>query len=143
MGGEFTTHLAKLKDHLKKKLSSKGFQPKLIEDEVDKSEFLKLIIDLDNLEKHGNDRRDNRSGKYPKIIDVAHALSQKNIKSSESAVFEISPFSGDMKWSNNTAIVISAKIVDRNDGYICSFTELVNKSIDKWEEIIEKFDLKT
>ncbi len=133
------SHLAKLKDHLKKKFSSKGGDPKLIEEEIDESEHLQLIIDLDNLEKHGSGRK-SRSGKYPKIIDVGRGFSQKDIKSSVPAVFEFST-SGHIKWNDNTVIVISAKVIDKDGKYICSFTELVSKSTDKWEEIIKAFDL--
>lgn len=132
--------LAKLKDHLNRKLKHKNIDPKSFIDEIKNSEHLKLIIDLDNLDKHGPGR-DSWSGRFPKIINVGRGISQRDVKSQEPSVFEFST-SGQVKWNNNTVIVNTGTIVDKDDKVICGYNELVRNSIDAWEAIIQKFNLR-
>lgn len=134
------SNLAKLKDHLSKRLKSRKIDPKLLINEIKNSEHLKLIIDLDNLEKHGPGR-ESWSARFPKLIDVGRGISQKDIKISEPSVFEFSS-SGRVKWNDNTVIVNTGTIVDKDNKIICGYNELVNKSIDDWEVIIQKFNLR-
>ncbi len=135
------SNLAKLKDHLNRKLKSRSIDSKLFINEIKNSEYLKLVFDLDNLEKHGPGR-ESWSGRFPRIISVGRGLSQKDIKSSEPSVFEFSS-SGRRKWNDNTVIVNTGTIVDKDDKVICGYNELVNKSTDEWEAIIQKFDLRS
>jgi hypothetical protein len=131
------SNLAKLKDHLKKLLVSKGGSGSDIENEIDQSEHLKLVVDLDNTEKHGKGR-DSRSGKHPSLSNIGRALSSK---SGQSMSFTIDPFSGAFQTEGDVAIVITADILDNNGNKICSLEELVNKSIETWEHIIQKYNL--
>lgn len=134
------SNLAKLKDHLKRKLKSRNIDQKLFIDEIKNSEHLKLVLDLDNLEKHGPGK-DSWSGRFPKIINVGRAITQKDVKSQEPSIFEFST-SGKIKWNSNTVIVNSGTVVDKDGEIICGYNELVNKSTDAWETIIQKFNLR-
>ena len=134
------SNLAKLKDHLSRRLKSRNITQDSFLDEIKRSEHLKLILDLDNLEKHGPGR-DSWSGRFPKIIDVGRGISQKDIKSQKPSVFEFST-SGQVKWNDNTVIVNTGTVVDKNDKIICGYNELVRSAINAWEAIIQKFNLR-
>ena len=131
-------HLAKLKDHLKNELELRGFQRSLIEDEINQSESLQLIIDLDNAEKHGTKLHKPRSDKKPKVINLQHAITQKN--SNEPSVFQINPFSGEFK-SSNSVITITGDVVDKNGVRICSISNLITEALETWERFIDKYEI--
>lgn len=133
------SHLAKLKNHLKNLYTSKGGDAQLIENEIESSEHLKLIIDLDNQEKHGKSR--NRSGKYPYLDEIDRALSVRTDGQTKSSSFSVNPFTGQIITEGNIAITITAAVKSKDGKIICNLDELINKSIEKWEEIIKKYNL--
>jgi hypothetical protein len=134
------SHIAKLKDHLKNLYASKGGDAKLIENEIESSDYLKLAIDLDNKEKHGKLKK-SRSGKYPYLDEIDRALSVRPGRQIQSSSFSIDPFTGQFEAEGDIIITISAE-VDAVDGTrICSLDELINGSIERWEEIIKKYNL--
>lgn len=134
------SHLAKLKDHLKDLCVSKGRDAQLIENEIESSEYLKLIIDLDNREKH-NKLKKSRSGKYPYLDEVGQALSTRTGGQTKSSFFAVDPFTGKIETKGDVVIVVTAEIKSKKGIRICSFDELINKSIEKWEEIICRYNL--
>jgi len=134
------SHIAKLKDHLKNLYKSKGGNAQLIEDEVEFSEYLKLVIDLDNQEKHGR-LKNSRSKKYPYLSEVDRALSARAGGQGQSSSFSINPFTGQFETEGNVVITITAEIKSKDGIVICSLDELINKSMEKWEEIIKKYNL--
>jgi hypothetical protein len=122
------SNLAKLKDHLKRRVSLIGGNPAVIEAEVDASEYLSIIIDLDNAEKHGP-RKESRSGKFPIITNPGTGLGINHPgEISSSGSFAINPFTGEFH-SQNMNIGITAEIRDKNDHIIYRFEELTDKAV--------------
>ncbi len=135
------SNIAKLKDHLKNIHQKKGGNKQDIEKEINLSEHLKLIIDLDNQEKHG-ELKESRSNKFPYLNDIDRALSMRSDEQSKNgAHFTLNPFNGECEYEGNLAIVIIAEVKAKDGTIICSFDELITKSMDKWEEIIKKYNL--
>lgn len=130
------SNLANLKDILKDYMEKQGKNKKLIEDEINKSSVLQLILDLSNQEKHGYPLTiTRRSKKDPQIKNVRSSLiptsKPDNIRysaSDDSAVL-------------NMMISVSADIVDFNQQHILTFDELINQTIKEWEDIIRKFQI--
>lgn len=134
------SHIAKLKDHLKNLYASKGGDVKLIENEIESSEYLKLVIDLDNKEKHGELKK-SRSGKYPYLDEIYRALSVRAGRQVQSGSFSIDPFTGQFETKGDIVITITAEVKANDGTRICSLDELINKSMGKWEEIISKYNV--
>lgn len=134
------SHIAKLKDHLKNLYASNGGDIKLIESEIESSEYLKLAIDLDNKEKHGKLEK-SRSGRYPYLDDIDRALSVRAGGETQSSSFSIDPFTGQFETKGNIVITITAEVKASDGIRVCSLDELINKSMEKWEEIIKKYNL--
>jgi len=131
-------HLAKLKDHIKNIIEERGGDKKNIENEIDKSLELKLIIDLANAEKHGYPlTKPERSKRSPKIQNIKHSLV---IPPQVQVGFNLS--TGEILNPNDCGITITAEIIDKNGNLICRLNKLVNDAIKKWEEIIKKYNIK-
>jgi hypothetical protein len=131
------SNLSNLKDHLKKAATSKGVDKNLIEKEIENYLPLKLIIDINNAEKHGYPVTSKRSNLDPKIVNVSSGL---KVVGDEATSISIHP-DGRIEQSGNVETILDADIVDFHNNKICKFSELRIKSIDAWEKIILKFSL--
>ncbi len=134
------SHIAKLKDHLKNLYALNGGDVRLIENEIESSKYLKLAIDLDNKEKHGKLKK-SRSGKYPYLDKIDLALSVRAGRQVQSSSFSIDPFTGQFEIKGNIVIMITAEVKANDGTRICSLDELINKSMEKWEETISKYNV--
>ena len=129
-------NLASLKDHLKKQFTDKGLQSQIVEDIISKTDALKLIIDLDNADKHGYPVRDKRSLRDPQIINVKRwigispGVNQGN--------FYLNHTGNEFTYEN-CVIYINADIVDKENVYICSLDELINDWLSMWNEILNTY----
>jgi hypothetical protein len=131
--------LANLKDHLVTKLKIQGGNGQDIENEINKDLALQIILDLNNQEKHGYPlKKTRRSGKDPRIINISKALSPR--PGVKATAFIRDPITG-AGATNNMAIVIIAEIVDNQGNLIYHLSDLINKSLKAWEEIITKYKL--
>ena len=134
-------NLANLKDHLKQIMQSKGGDKQKIEDEIDASPALQIIIDLANSEKHTYPTRSNRSGLNPKLDEIHSFMSLSVSSPEEVSSFTFNPY-GSFQATGDVGVNISADILDEHNNKIMTLDEHIEKSIIKWEEIITKYDLK-
>ena len=133
------SNLANLKDHLKTKLKQKGGDPQEIENEINQSLPLQLVLDLNNQEKHGYPLKEKRrSKKDPKIINVSKGIS--SIPGMNAPRFIRDPITG-AGHTDNMAVVITGEVVDGQGNLLYSFNDLINRSSDAWETIVTKFNL--
>jgi hypothetical protein len=131
--------VADLKDHLKRR--SRG--PRLVEDLINDSEVLSLIVDLHNKDKHGDPLSiTHRSGRDPHIANVSQGLSPKKgqQKTSFSMRFDgvtstLSELEGDFQ------IIIDADIVDGNGEKIMSLEVMLEQAMQQVEAFIDANDL--
>ena len=133
------SNLANLKDHLKTKLKQKGGNPQEIENEINQSLPLQLVLDLNNQEKHGYPLKETkRSKKDPKIINVSKGIS--SIPGMNATRFIRDSITG-AGHTDNMAVVITGEVVDGQGNLLYSFNDLINRSSDAWETIVTKFHL--
>lgn len=130
-------NLANLKDHLKSQLKLKGKSDKNIENEINKSDFLKIILDLSNQDKHGYPlTKTRRSEKDPKILNIEKWFGIVPWESSAEFIF--SPFGWGMQ-NINGAIYITADIVDLAGVHLYSLDTLIVWALADWEWIIKTY----
>lgn len=115
-----------LKDHLKNYFSDNNLNKKLVEEEVDNSLHLKLIADLSNQEKHGYPLNNRRSKLDPRIENIQNS----NIIKMPVTKLLYNPMQG--------RVILTANITDLNHNFIISFDELIDKSLEKWEDFLLK-----
>lgn len=126
-------HLAKLKDHLKTKLGSRR---KLVEDKINESFELQLIMDLSNAEKHGYPLDTERSHRSPRLQNIRTALT---IPPQEEIGINLR--TGEVIEPGNCRIEVQAEVVDRGGKFICRWPQLVDKATKEWEHFIHEHSL--
>jgi hypothetical protein len=131
-------NLANLKDHLKKKV--KDGQD--IENEINGSLYLQIVLDLSNQEKHGYPlTRIRRSDKDPRITNIRQSLRAYPNSSNSKISFFIDPHTGIRGTTNNCIIAINADVVDLRGDRIFDLDELIERAIVAWEVIIKKYNI--
>ena len=129
-------HLAKLKDHLINRLKARGDEGSIIEEEINNSAALQLVIDIANSEKHGHPLKKERSKKSPRVTNIRHSLvvpPQKQIG--------INITKGTLIEADGCSINITAEIIDMNGDLLYRWTTLVKDALKIWETVIEKHNI--
>ncbi len=130
------SNLANLKDCLKKKIEESGNDPQVIEDEINNSPHLQVILDLSNQEKHGYPlTKTRRSGKDPLITNVGRVLSSSNKPDN------IRHEGSDGSSMMNMMVMITADITDSHGDKLYRLDYLVETTLSAWEQIIIKYNL--
>lgn len=129
-------NLANIKDCLKKKLEQRGDDPKIIENEINNSMYLQIILDLSNQEKHGYPlTKTRRSRKDPLINNIGRALSPSN--KPDNIRYEKSDGSTIM----NAMVKITADITDSQGNILYRLDDLVENALNFWEEIVKRYNI--
>jgi hypothetical protein len=133
-------NLSSVKDHLKNCLANTGYDPKEVENEIDNSLHLRVLIDLVNQEKHGYPlRKRNRSGKNPIIKNVEQVLTLRKNPKREAPLSISFSSDGTVTSEGNSSIDIVADIFDENDNILFDLDELVETCYTKFEHIAKKY----
>lgn len=132
-------NIASIKDHLKKKFNG-------VENLINNCQALQLVIDLDNIDKHGIPlKRIPRSGTTPKIVNPILSIQVNKGNSWEyNEEMKFIECNGDIRMIRKFTyiniegkVVFDADIVDEFGNKIISFQDLINKSIYEWESFIK------
>lgn len=135
-------NIAGLKDHLKNKLESVGKDPKSVEDMINASKALSLILDLWNQDKHGYPlKKTNRSNLNPQIVNVDQGLVISNSSNKASVSFKITEDSASYTSSENAAIAISGDVVDGSGKFIISVENMFRHAIIDLENFLKTHSL--
>jgi hypothetical protein len=129
-------NLSNIKDCLKKKLEQRGDNPQIIEDAINDSLYLQVILDLSNQEKHGYPlTKTRRSEKDPLIKNIGRVLSPSN--KPDNIRYEKSDGSAIM----NAMVKITADITDSQGNILYQIDDLVENALNIWEQIIKKYKI--
>jgi len=129
------SNLANLKDCLKRKVKLQGYNPKVIEDEINNSLYLQIILDLSNQAKHEYPLTETRrSGKDPLIKNISRTLSPSN--KPDNIRHERTDGSAMM----NMMVKITADITDSQGNHLYRLDDLVEGALSAWEQIIDKYN---
>lgn len=127
-------NLANLKDNLKNCLKSNGHDPQLVEDEINNSIHLQVLIDIVNQEKHGSPLKKSRSQRKPVISEPSQSFRMgSTIRDEDGNVI-----------SNDgpPTMLIDAYIRDENNKLLFRLDELVETSYSKWIQIAKIYGCK-
>lgn len=123
---DIVSRLANLKDPLKNVIHNKNGNNKLVEECIDSSDMLSIVIDMNNAEKHGYPvKKHPRSGLDPRIENIRKVM--------------LVPIKGGGRITNafmEGFVVFEADIVGLDGEFICSFRDVVERSIRDWEDFI-------
>lgn len=136
-------NISSLKDHLKKKLVEVGGNPNLVEDEINNSLHLQVVMDIVNQEKHGYPlTKTKRSNLDPKIKNISEsymitATATSNNQKAQARVF-FTPDGIKHVGDGKESMVIVADITDGQDNKIFTLDELVETAFSKMKKIVEE-----
>lgn len=130
------SNLANLKDILKTQMETRGKNKNLIEDEIEKSLTLQLVLDLSNQEKHGYPlTKTRRTKKDPIISNLQIGISPSDRPDN------ITYAASNGTKALNVMISINADVIDSSGIKICTLDQLIDQAVNDWEEIINNFNL--
>lgn len=129
--------IADLKDHLVNKTSKKS-----VEDMINMSIELSLILDLNNKDKHGDPlTRTNRSGKNPNLANLCQGLSPAG----RSKTFFTMTYDGQNinpgPRAGEFRIVTSADVVDQEGNVIMTLDKMLYGGIAEIEKFLSQHNL--
>lgn len=134
-------NLYNLKDHLKRVLEEKGDNPQDIEEEINNCKALRIVADLSNQEKHGYPLDNPRTNFQPKIERIKSVMSL-SAEAGGTSTFTMDPITGEHEVEGNAKISISAIIRDSENNNIFHLSGLIDESMNKWEEVINKYNIR-
>lgn len=134
-------NLANFKDNLKNAIQKKGLNPEVVEDAINKSIYLQVLIDLVNQEKHGYPlKKFKRSNKNPRIENVRQAMQMTGKAGPTSFLIKLGE-EGCFETKGDCTVVIEGDIVDEKGVLLFSLDTLIYTAQRKWEELIKNNEL--
>lgn len=132
-------HLATLKDHLKNSLEKNGYNKQIVEEIINSSIHLQVLIDLVNADKHGYPVRSSRSNKNPVIKNINQGVINNNYN--KPIVMSISP-KGELNMLEGVppSVILTAGIFDGAGGFLFDFDSLVETCFFQWESIAKEYN---
>jgi hypothetical protein len=137
---QIVSHVAHLRDHLRRWARQHGKDPAEVEAVVRGSDAIKLLIDLSEHEKHGGTRRDGGlSGKQPRLREVGRALyfagpGQVSVGHDESG-------KPTLALAGQTAIVTTGLLVDESGEVIDVLHNVLFRALADFEPLVARWRL--
>ncbi len=140
---ELIYNIAHVKDPLKKRLREKGRNGRVVEQFIDQSEPLQIVIDLANAAKHGYPLQHPRSKHEPRLGVVGRVLQLSTGPEPRSlAMFTYDPKSGaptPVTTGSATAnVVFTADVLDKTGCRIGELMEFAAQAVRAWERFLSE-----
>ena len=140
-------NIAHVKDPLKKYLSDRGRESKLVERFIEGSPALRIMIDVANREKHGYPSdRPSRSGFDPYLGEVGRSLRlQTGAAKHSSAIYTVDPQTGQpvirTTGGGSGAVVYSGEVRDKNSVVIGDILDYARDALAEWERLFSDLSI--
>lgn len=131
-------HLSSLKDNIKVCLESKKIPSSIVEEEVNASIHLKVLLDIVNSEKHGYPTNSNKSKKNPRIHNEREGLINNN---DDYIIMTIST-TGEIQTVKGVppSIKLTAEVYDEDGNFLFDLDTLVDECFSRLEKIAKKYN---
>lgn len=117
-------NLASLKDHLKNGLKEQRLNPQIVEDEINGSLHLQVLMDIVNQDKHGSPLKINRSKRNPVIMKPSQSFRMASALRDDEG--------NALPGEGPPAMIIDAYIRDGKGELLFYLNELVETSYSKF-----------
>ena len=137
-------NIANLRDHLIRWAAHNGHDKTKVDQTVDNSLDIQIVIDLSNNDKHGYPPRDGgHSGKCPQLVDINRVMKLQTQAKKDSTIGMTLGADGFPKFfGDGTAkAIITGDIVDNDKNHIGDWYEIVTKAVEAWEQLVTDFGL--
>lgn len=138
-------NLANLRDHLRRWANLSGCDPNKIDQAVQKSFELQVIMDLSNADKHGYPQRDGgHSGRAPRLSEVNRVMKLSTgtqPHSSASLTFTPKPIAR-LVGSGSATVVVTGTIVDKAGCQLGDLHAFLTEGTATWEYLLAELGIK-
>ncbi len=137
-------NIANLRDHLIRWAAHNGHDKTKVDQTVDNSLDIQIVIDLSNNDKHGYPPRDGgHSGKCPQLVDINRVMKLQTQAKKYSTIGMTLGADGVPKFfGDGTAkAIITGDVVDNDKNHIGDWYEIVTKAVEAWEQLVTDFGL--
>lgn len=138
-------NIANLPDHLKKWSTDNNLNKKKIDDCVNNSPAVQIIIDLSNNDKHGYPPRDGgKSKKSPRLTNINRLMNLA--PKPEKGSFVKMTFSSDgtpnVQGNGSAKAIITGEIVDKEGNKIGELKQIVEEATEALEQLLNELKTK-
>jgi len=131
--------IANFRDYARHHCIRRGINPQVVDDAINASRPLQIIIDLCNTEKHVELTHRPRSGMRPKLIDL-HQAGRITAQPGQEVWHTWNPVTGKHSSNDPNSIsrVVEGTVTDEHGIVIGSLQELLRLSVDAWEQLLPR-----
>jgi hypothetical protein len=139
-------NIANLRDHLRRWAAQNGKDKTKIDQTVENSLELRLIMDLSNSDKHGYPPRDGgRSGRHPQLIEINRVMRlqvQGNNGSTIGMELPLTPDGIPRFFGDGAAkAVVTGDVVDGDNNRLGDLYDIAVTAVGGWETLLADFRL--
>ena len=138
-------NIANLRNVLNEWAESNKQDKTKVKDAFNKSEALKIIMDLYNIEKHIKPQRNRGySGKSPKIINIDSVMQlSAGDQNGSCAIMTVTPQGiPQISGPGSGKVIITGDIVDKENKKVGDFHQIAVEAIEIWERVLADFGVK-
>jgi hypothetical protein len=129
--------IASFKDPCKTWFGKNGQDSNLVEDCVNSSRELAIIVDLDNFLKHGEDKpgKLGRTGLFPALLGIRRVMQTKAMPGTRASV---SMDSTGLTAAGDVSLVLFAQVVNRKTGDVLGVLPMMQQmAVRAWEDLLK------
>lgn len=137
-------NIANLRDHLRRWAHLNGRDKKKVDEAVEKSMELQIIMDLSNNDKHGYPPRNGgHSGKSPQLTEINRVMKlATRAQRSSSIGMTLGPGGVPRTFGDGTAkAVVTGQVVDQGNNPTGDLHDIATKAIEAWEGVLDEFGI--
>lgn len=137
-------NIADLRNHLIRWATHNGHDKTKVDQTVDNSLNIQIVIDLSNNDKHGYPPRDGgHSGKCPQVVNITRVMKlQPQTKKGSTIRMTLGAGGATKCFGDGTAkAIITGDVVDNDKNHIGDLYEIVTKAVEAWEQLVADFGL--
>jgi len=120
------------KEYLKEVAKTQGKNPQYIEDLVNRTPELQVVVDVGNRMKHP-DLRNSRSGLFPKLGQPSYVIRQAALQS-----LSFSAEGVVLTPSDPTGVDLSYPVLDQSNNIVGEATVLLGAAMGYWETVLSQ-----
>ncbi|HUW20013.1 MAG TPA: hypothetical protein VMW16_11995 [Sedimentisphaerales bacterium] len=135
-------NIANLRDHLKGWAVHNGQNKARVDEAVNNSLGLQIVIDLADNDKHGYPPRNGGySGKCPKLVKINRVMELRTRAKEGSTIGMTLGAGGVPKFFGDGTgkAIITGDVVDNNNKRIGELSEIIGQAVDAWERLLGDF----
>jgi hypothetical protein len=131
-------NIAHLKDHLKRWGEQHGKEPREVEEQINRTPALQIVVDLSNIDKHGEASKHRR---YDKPIELRNVRNILRLSAGGGAPGAAGLLGEKVVTSGagNATVLLTGEIVDEQGDLVGGLDRVADEAVQAWEEFMQRY----